>query len=207
MKQARLAVWDPVLEDWYTRFRGFVESYEYDFDPSQLVNRVTIKLVDIFEIVSAIQMFPGFFGYECPPEHARPTSSTIDTARRRRHTGCRRCVAILSGNVDTLTGGNCGIHSSWYDIFSGNVSLHAVIYSPGESAMAAIQEAVDAEFPGVGNFYCDRLGRLAIHGRYARFDPVGPRPRPAGTSTTGTPATERRSQLRRPIRPRSGRSP
>ena len=39
LKQARLALWNPVLEDWYTRFRGFVSSYEYDFDPSQLVNR------------------------------------------------------------------------------------------------------------------------------------------------------------------------
>ena len=62
LKQARLALWNPVHEDWYTRFRGFVESYEYEFDPSQLVNRVTITLVDIFEIVSAMQMFPGYFG-------------------------------------------------------------------------------------------------------------------------------------------------
>ena len=38
--------------------------------------------------------------------------------------------------------------------------------------MTAIQDAVDAEFPAVGNVYGDRLGRLCVHGRYARFDPV-----------------------------------
>jgi hypothetical protein len=35
LKQARLAVWNPVVSDWYTRFRGFIESFEYEFDPSQ----------------------------------------------------------------------------------------------------------------------------------------------------------------------------
>ena len=38
--------------------------------------------------------------------------------------------------------------------------------------MTAIQDAVEAEFPAVANCYCDRLGRLCVHGRYARFDPV-----------------------------------
>ena len=46
--------------------------------------------------------------------------------------------------------------------------------------MTAIQDAVDAEFPGVGNVYGDRLGRLAIHGRYARFDPLGTEAMTAG---------------------------
>ena len=76
--QARLALWNPVLEDWYTRFRGFVESYEYEFDPSQLVNRVTISLVDIFEIVSSVQMFPGYFGD--PPPAGPPPEGTPDSA-------------------------------------------------------------------------------------------------------------------------------
>ena len=46
--------------------------------------------------------------------------------------------------------------------------------------MAAIQDAVDAEFPGVGNVYGDRLGRLCVHGRYARFDPVATAAETAG---------------------------
>ena len=66
-----------------------------------------------------------------------------------------------------------GIPDAFQVVFSGNVSLKATVYSPGESAMTAIQDAVDAEFPAVGNVYGDRLGRLAVHGRYARFDPLG----------------------------------
>ena len=55
-----------MLEDWYTRFRGFVEAVEFDFHPSQLVNTVTIELVDIFELVSVMEMHPGHFG-DTPP--------------------------------------------------------------------------------------------------------------------------------------------
>lgn len=176
LKQARLAVWDPVREDWFTRFRGFVESYEYEFHPSQLVNVVTINLVDIFEIVAAVEMFPGFFGHPIPDVNAEAIGQVVffeDTATGDLHGMKRRVEAILSGDIGPpATLGDCGIDPDFYDVFSGNVSLHEASYSPGASAMEAIQEAVDAEFPGVGNVYGDRLGRLCVHGRYARFDPV-----------------------------------
>jgi hypothetical protein len=68
---------------------------------------------------------------------------------------------------------DAGIPDEFYSVFTGNVSLHETTYSPGESAMSAIQDAVDAEMPFVGNVYADRLGRLTVHGRYARFDPEG----------------------------------
>ena len=38
--------------------------------------------------------------------------------------------------------------------------------------MTAIQEAADAEFPGVSNVYVDRLGRICFHGRLAKFSPA-----------------------------------
>ena len=168
LKQARLAIWNPVLEDWYTRFRGFVSSYEYDFDPSQLVNRVTINLVDIFEIVNAVQMFPGYFGDPPPTAQEGQVVFFEDTLDGDEHG-----MQIRIGDILTDAPlGNCGIPNEFYNVFSGNVSLHETSYSPGESAMAAIQDAVDAEFPGVGNVYGDRLGRLCVHGRFARFDPV-----------------------------------
>src|SRR5581483_12319171 len=55
----------------------------------------------------------------------------------------------------------------------GNVLLWETVYSPGESTLTAIQEAADAEFPGVSNFYPDRFGRGCFHGRLSKFDPVG----------------------------------
>ena len=99
LKQARLALWNPVLEDWYTRFRGFVSSYEYDFDPSQLVNRVTISLVDIFEIVNAIQMFPGYFGDPPPATSRRARSSSWRTPCDGDEHGMQRRVVDIIGDV------------------------------------------------------------------------------------------------------------
>ena len=166
-------MWNPVLEAWYSRFRGFVESYQYEYHPSQQVNTVTITLVDLFEIVSTIEMFPGFFGHTAPAPH-KGNVFFEDTEDDDLHGMQIRVHSILKpagyGTPPTL--GGCGIPDAFFNVFSGNVSLHESTYSPGESAMAAIQEAVDAEFPGVGTIYCDRQGVFQVHGRYARFDPV-----------------------------------
>ena len=47
--QAVVQRWNPISSAWRTRFRGFIEDYDYDFDPSQRVNKLTISLVDLFE--------------------------------------------------------------------------------------------------------------------------------------------------------------
>ena len=163
--QARLAIWNPVASDWYTRFRGFVESYELEFDPSQKVNRVTVDLVDIYEILSTCEMYPGKFGESWldVPTESRGNVYYPATTAGDEHGMQVRVNRIL---------GEAGIPDAFKVVFSGNVSLRQTVYSPGESAMTAIQDAVDAEFPAVGNVYGDRLGRLAVHGRYARFDPL-----------------------------------
>ena len=168
--QARLALWNPVLEDWYTRFRGFVEAVESDFHPSQLVNTLTISLVDIFELVSVMEMHPGHFG-TTPPTASKGNVYFNATPDDDVHGMQLRVNQILE---------DANIPDEFKVVFSGNVSLKATVYSPGESAMAAIQDAVDAEFPAVGNVYGDRLGRLAVHGRYARFDPLATEASTAG---------------------------
>ncbi len=170
LKQARLAVWDPVREDWFTRFKGFIEAFENEYDASQRVNRVTITLVDLFEIVSAVQMFPGNFGDPPPSDDVVFMESTPDGDLH----GMKIRVEDILGEtgVSDFSLGSVGLPAAFYDVFSGNVSLHEGVYSAGQSAMDAIMETVDAEFPGVGNVYADRLGVLAVHGRFARFDPV-----------------------------------
>jgi hypothetical protein len=171
--QARLAIWDPVRSDWFPRYRGFVESYRYEFDPSQLVNRVTIELVDIFEIVQAVQMFPGFFGDPPPTGLTGQIVFMEDTAYGDVHGMQRRIVDIIGDSThSSFSLGSCNLPPEFYVVFSGNIGVHETSYSPGESAMTAIQDAVDAEFPAVANVYGDRLGRLCVHGRYARFDPL-----------------------------------
>jgi hypothetical protein len=170
LKQARLAIWNPVASEWQCRFRGFIDAFEYDFDPSQRVNRVTISLVDLFEVIAAVEMFPGAFGNTPTPPVSGRDVFFEDTVDGDRHGMQDRIIDILDG---TGTLGGIGLDSEFYRVFSGNVSLHEATYSAGESAMTAIQDAIEAEFPGgVGNAYCDRKGIFAVHGRYARFDPI-----------------------------------
>jgi hypothetical protein len=155
--QASIGRQNPVSGAWYTRYRGFIEDWDYVFDPNQQVNRLEVSLVDMFEFVSSVEMMPGEFG-DPPPE------------------GSEDQIQFAIANMDiriiqALT--NAHIPEEFYVVFSGNVELKAAIYSPAESVMTCIEEAADAEFPGVSNIYCDRYGRLCVHGRLAKFDPVG----------------------------------
>ena len=66
---------NPVTETWEERYRGFVDDYTYDVDPSQRVNRLTISLGDLFEIVAIAEMHPGQFDdrRQRPGQLRRPT--------------------------------------------------------------------------------------------------------------------------------------
>ena len=160
LKQVQINRFNPVDGNWYRRFRGWVEEYDYSFHPSQRVNMLTLTLVDIFEILAAIEMQltdPPSWGIECDKASAGNIcwfdGDQIDT----------RINQIL---------GQANIPDEFSIVFTGNVHLWGYPTSPGESALTAIQEAADAEFPGVANVYTDRYGRLCAHGRYARFHPA-----------------------------------
>lgn len=157
LMQAGIARWNPVLEEWQPRFRGFVGEFDYVFDPSQQVNQLTMTLVDIYEVLQQIEMYPGSFG-DTPPA------------------GSEGQVFFDNANVDDRLFqiyGNAALPDEFFVIFSGNVLLYETTYSAGESALTAMQEAADAEFPGVSNLYPDRFGRFVFHGRLAKFDPLG----------------------------------
>ena len=72
--QAVIQVRNPVDGVWYPRFRGWIDELDYSFDPSQQVNRLTVSMVDIFEMLAAVEMMPGQFGI--PPL----TVSSADSA-------------------------------------------------------------------------------------------------------------------------------
>lgn len=161
--QAGIASYNPVADTWNSRFRGFVDDLNYSFDPSQQVNKLTITLVDIFEILNAIEMQPGEFG-DPPPE-----GGIIYFAEAQVDERIEQVLGLPL--ADPL---NAGIPAEWRVIFSGNVNLYAASYSAGQTVMEVIQEAADGEFPGVAsNVYTDRHGRLCFHGRLAKFDPEG----------------------------------
>lgn len=159
--QAAIARWSPITEDWNTRFRGFVADFDYVYDPSQKVNQLTLTLIDIFEILNAIQMQPGVFGDSPPP--ASTGQVFFDDAP----------ISGLSGGRFDQVMTNAGIDPAFYVAFSGNTLLWETVYSPGETALTPLQEMTDAEFKNVANLYPDRFGRIVFHGRYAEFDPAG----------------------------------
>ena len=119
---------------------------------------------------------PGHFGDRRRRSLRAGGTSTTTTPTTTTSTGC----SVASTTCATAPIRHLRIPDAFHVVFCGNVSLTGDLYSPGESAMAAIQEAVDAEFPAFANVYCDRLGRLRVHGRYARFDPLGTEAATAG---------------------------
>jgi hypothetical protein len=165
--QATIGRRNPVTGVWYTRYRGFIEEFDYVYDPSQQLNQLVLTLVDMFEVLSATQMIPDTTWGSTPPD------KSVGMIFYDNATMQDRITAVLS---------DAGIPPEFSVVFSGNVKVYEGTYNPGESAMTAVQEAADAEFPGVSNVFTDRLGRLAVHGRLAKFDP-------AGTLASATPGS------------------
>ena len=155
--QIKVDLWNPVTSAWSTRFRGFIEDFNYGVDPSQKVTRLEVSCVDLFEILTAIEMQPGQFG-DTPP------AQSADNIFFDNATVQDRITQVL---------GNAGIPSAMYVVFTGNVYNAESVYSPSENVLQVIQDAADAEFPTVSNVYCDRSGRVVFHGRLAKFDPTG----------------------------------
>lgn len=155
--QVKIDLWNPVTSAWSTRFRGFIDEFDYVVHPSQAYSQLTMSLVDAFEILAAIEMQPGMAG-DTPPA------------------GSVGNIFYDNANVDdrirqALSDGTWP--SALSVVFSGNVSLQETIYSPGETILQVVQDAADGEFPGVANVYVSRDGKVTFHGRLAKFDPVG----------------------------------
>lgn len=177
--QAGIARWDPEAEEWNTRFRGFVRDWDYVFNPAAYVdgdgntvgvNQLTLSLVDIYEILNAIQMFPGVFGDTPPPKSVGNVYfddggfdvGSVNGIISNSSTG---------GRFDSVMG-DALIDPAFYVAFTGNVTLWPTVYSPGEPALTPLQEMALAEFPEVSNLFPDRFGRIVFHGRNAQFDPL-----------------------------------
>jgi hypothetical protein len=153
--QATIGRRNPCTGAWTTRWRGFVEDYAYEIDPSQRLNRLTISLVDLFELLSTAEMHPGQFGTTPPVESQGQVYYPSTTFNHRIY-------SIL---------GDLGVPHTFWEVFPGNIDLYETVYSPGESVLSALQETADAEFPGIANIHCDGIGRLICPDRHSRFAP------------------------------------
>jgi hypothetical protein len=154
-KQAGLALWNPIDEEWQTIFRGFVEGYTYEIDPSGVVTRIQVELVDGLDYLAGVELMPGNAGDTPPSEEIEgDVFYEDDPVNDRIH-------AILTD-------------AQWPDdlrtIFSGNVRVKSVSYPPATSALACLQDAADAEFPASRTSTWTSPA-VTFHGRHARFNP------------------------------------
>ena len=158
LKQAAIAIQNPVDSTWNTLFRGFVDDWDYDMDVSGNFSRITLSLVDGFDLLSAVEAVPDNAG------DLVPTESVGDVFYEDGAVDDRIRAALA----------DAGWPSALSTIFTGNVNVQETIYPPRSPLLAVMRDAADAEFPGVANIYMSKDGKVTFHGRLARFDPTNP---------------------------------
>ena len=158
--QIMLQLYNPVTATWHPRWRGHIDDIERDLVdvPTDIpFANASLSCTGIFDYLGGAKMLVGTFGDVVP-------------------TGMTGIVFYEDGRVDDriialLT--DAGIDPDMYVVFTGNVDVNETLYDPTDVILMALRDAADAEFPGVANVYEDRFGRVAFHGRHARFDPEG----------------------------------
>lgn len=164
-RQIALQLFNPVTGTWHVQFRGWIDDITWNIDGSAVdangdpINAsIQIECVDMFDFLAGFGLTPGLAG-------VAPLSGMEDGVYYAEGHVDDRIIEILT---------DAGIDSSMFGsptLASGNVRCIATKYDPDESALQAIRDAVDAEFPFIGICYCDRHGKFQFHGRYARFAP------------------------------------
>ena len=159
MRQVMLQRYDPIAGTWYSRFRGFVSRWTYQLLPKENALLVTIECKDGLGVLATAELMTGQHGDPAPAVSTGniwygPTAGTIVQSR-------------INSVLD-----DAGWPSGLRSVFSGNVDVQPTVYSARNQFLTAIDDASDAEFPGVANRYIDRIGNFTFHGRLARFHPT-----------------------------------
>lgn len=140
-------------------FTGLVDEVTYDLDPSQKVTRVDVTMADHLDFLAGIELAPGQFGALPLPAAVQRGNIFYEQAIPQD----RINQALLEADFPGPT-----------EVFTGNVQVRDTIYSPRTSLLTVIDDACDAEFPGVANRFIARDGTFVFHGRLARFNPGDP---------------------------------
>ena len=162
---AAIALRNPVTGADSTIFRGHVTRIDYDLYQTEDYAIVTVDMVDGLDRLARMEMYGGQGWGSVWGDFPRlgQDGDVSFFADDQSNAVANRINKILD-QADWPTG--------LREIFSGNVSLQGVNYAYRTSALTAIQDSADAEFPGVANFYIQKDGRATFHGRLARFQPL-----------------------------------
>lgn len=143
-------------------FVGYVSRWEYDLYPTMDYATATIECVDAMDIFAATEMVADPLLWGDPTVSAFYDGNIVyerDLQVKNRIDQVLDQVGWPAGNRE---------------VFTGNVRLKRTVYAPRQTALNAISDAADAEFPGIANFYVGKDGTATFHGRLARFNPTDP---------------------------------
>lgn len=164
MTPAAIALRNPVLGTDHTIFRGHVARLDYDLYQNERYATVTVDLVDGLDRLANMEMYGGQGGTSEWGDF--PVTGLDGDISFYPDAQSNACATRINKILD---------QAEWpgglREVFSGNVSLQAGLYSFRTSVMTALQDTADAEHPGVANVYCQKDGRFTFHGRLARFIP------------------------------------
>jgi hypothetical protein len=174
-RQILLQLYNPVTTTWEPQFQGWIDYMTWDVDGSSVnsagdpVNvRIQLECVDVFDELDGFGLTPGLAG------DAPPSGMEDGVYYAEAHVDDRMIQILTDVGIDSTRYGSPSLAS-------GNVNCREVKYDPDESALAALRDAADAEFPFISNIYVDRFGKFQFRGRYGRFAPDSVAAEPGST--------------------------
>jgi hypothetical protein len=165
----RISIFNPVTMNWRTVFAGLVQgvpqTMRYSGAP---VSNGHINASDLFSMLALKEVPPGisFGAYNSGSNTIASSPNTDGSTTYAQQNVQDRIKGILADAGVPPGQPPVGMTN----IFSGNVVCQQKVYSAGYTILSALQDAADAEWPGVANLYVDKQGTITFHGRLARFD-------------------------------------
>lgn len=177
MKQVAIAIRNPVTDTYSTVFRGFVSEWLHDLEvfeetdgAARGIDTITLEAADAFDLFAALELTPGEHGdtsvrSDFADVYYQGTPSNVPGEPDVFKHVDQRIIQLLA---------DAGWDPTRQIVFSGNVSVQGVVINRRDQLLAALDDAADAEFPGLANRFMSRDSLFIFHGRYARFFPDRP---------------------------------
>lgn len=156
-------LYNPVADSYASLFRGMVQAIPTTITAPSTYSTGTLKAADMLALLAVSNIPPGldFDASATPGTTANVIGDTTYAATDVQS----RIKALLA---------DAGVPAGLTDVFSGNVNVQGIVEPPGTTTLELIQNAADAEFPLVRNYYIDKTGVFNFKGRLARFNPTDP---------------------------------
>ena len=165
MTPVAIGLTNPVTSSSSPIFVGNVSKWDYKMYPTERYGIATVECVDALDIFASTEMSPTPLGSS--PAFGDVIVSTLNEGNIIFYEDDQVNYRI-NEILDQL-----GWPAGNREIFTGNVRLKETVYAPRQPALTAMQDACDAEFPGIAiGPYMSKSGVVTFHGRLARFNPT-----------------------------------